>query len=189
MRTAFTATADGAWPILFLVWLPGYFAMRRTARVGNPLLQIPGNILFILAFALLFSRTSLGPGSQVTPQTTAFGAAGLALNLAGVLFAIWARLMLGRNWSGTIMQVKQDHQLIQTGPYAVVRHPIYTGFLAAFLGSALTRGTLAAYLALVFATGAVLIRVGIEEGLMRDTFGEAHAAWRRRTKRLIPFVW
>ena len=189
MPTPFEAAADAAWVVLILVWLPGYFRRRRTVRVGNPALQIPGNILLFAAFALLFARTTLGGGGPVTPQTDVFGAAGAALNVAGVAFAIWARLTLGRNWSGTVMQVKSDHRLVTTGPYAIVRHPIYTGFLAAFLGSALTRGTATAYLALVCATGALLIRVNLEDGLMRSEFGAEHEAWRKRTRMIIPFVW
>jgi protein-S-isoprenylcysteine O-methyltransferase Ste14 len=189
MPIAPTVITDLSWLVLGLVWLPGYFARRRGVRIANPALQLPANILLLLAFALLFARGVFGADIQVTPRTAGFEAVGLALDLAGVAFAIWARLLLGRNWSGMVLQVKAGHQLVQTGPYAIVRHPIYTGLLAAILGTALTRGTLAAYLAFAAGVAALLIRVFVEEGLMRGEFGAVHEAWRRRTKKLIPFIW
>src|SRR6202035_555424 len=63
---------------------------------------------------------------------------GAALTLAGLLFAIWARLYLGKNWSG-LVQVKHDHELIRSGPYRFVRHPIYSGILLALVGTTVAR--------------------------------------------------
>ena len=78
---------------------------------------------------------------------------------------------------------------MQTGPYAIVRHPIYTGLLMAVIGTAFTLGTLAAWLGVAAALVGVLIRGEIEDRLMATEFGETHAAYRRRTKALVPFVW
>ncbi len=64
---------------------------------------------------------------------------GMGLTAVGIAFALWARLWIGRNWSGTIT-IKDQHELIQRGPYSLVRHPIYTGLLLAFLGTALVHG-------------------------------------------------
>jgi protein-S-isoprenylcysteine O-methyltransferase Ste14 len=92
-------------------------------------------------------------GGRFVPRGTALEAVGAALCLAGSALAIWARYLLGTNWSGTV-QLKRDHELIQRGPYRVVRHPIYTGLLLLFLGNALEvgewRGLLA--VAIVFAS-------------------------------------
>jgi protein-S-isoprenylcysteine O-methyltransferase Ste14 len=87
------------------------------------------------------------------------------------------------------MMVRDGHQLVQDGPYAIVRHPIYTGLFAAILGTALTLGTLASWIAVASGLAGILLRVDIEERLMASEFGAAHAAYRARTRKLIPFVW
>jgi protein-S-isoprenylcysteine O-methyltransferase Ste14 len=85
--------------------------------------------------------------------------------------------------------VKERHRLVQNGPYGIVRHPIYTGLLLAIIGTALTFGTLASYLGVAAGLAGFMIRIDIEEKLMRELFGDAHAAYRQRTRTLIPFVW
>jgi protein-S-isoprenylcysteine O-methyltransferase Ste14 len=82
-----------------------------------------------------------------------------------------------------------EHELVQTGPYALVRHPIYSGLLLAIVGTALTLGRLGSYVAVVTGLVALLIRIELEERLMRQQFGEAHRAYRQRTWKRIPFVW
>ena len=89
--------------------------------------------------------------SRCLGSTTGFGTSascifwlGAAITVAGLLFAVWARAYLGRNWSSAVT-IKQDHQLITTGPYAIVRHPIYTGILAGFLGMAIAIAQLSGF--------------------------------------------
>jgi protein-S-isoprenylcysteine O-methyltransferase Ste14 len=189
MRTHYTLIADLSLVVLLIVWLPGYFASKRTSQVPNLALQIPTTALLIAGFICLSSPRILGMNLQVTPQTVLFGVIGVAVNVTGVAFAIWARLVLGRNWSGLVMTVKEQHELVQGGPYAIVRHPIYTGLLLAMLGTALTIGTLATYVGVAAGLVAFLIRVNVEERLMCEQFGAAHDAYRQRTRKLIPFVW
>src|SRR5215467_12702020 len=76
---------------------------------------------------------------------------GVALTAIGLGFTVWARVQLGRFWSGTVT-LKEGHELVRTGPYAVTRHPIYTGLLLALIGSAMARGTLGGLLGLVLLT-------------------------------------
>ena len=109
-----------------------------------------------------------------------------AVNAAGVLFMWWARLRLGRLWSGSITR-KTDHRVIDTGPYAIVRHPIYSGLLLAIGAMVCIRST-----ALTL-TGAALLALGIyvkaktEEQFLRDQLGaEAYDAYARRVPMLIP---
>ncbi len=189
MKSHFTIVAHWSWVVLFLAWLPGLFTRKPTAEVPNPALQFPATALLLVAFFLLIKPQLPGVGAPVTPQTTGLGAIGLALDLVGVAFAIWARLTLGRNWSGLVATVKEDHTLVQSGPYVLVRHPIYTGLLMALLGTALTVGTPQSYMGAAAGLAALLIRVRIEERLMAARFGAAHAAYRERTKKLIPFLW
>jgi protein-S-isoprenylcysteine O-methyltransferase Ste14 len=189
----FTLLAWGAWCVLFVVWLGGQVADGRPfsdpRRAPYLALQIPASVLLAVAFALLLRPNARGLGTQITPHDAVFGALGVALGLAGIAFAIWARLVLGRNWSGMVMQVREHHELVQHGPYALVRHPIYTGLLLGIVGTALTLGTLASYLGVAVGLVALLLRVEIEERLMAGEFGATHDDYRRRTRKLIPFVW
>jgi protein-S-isoprenylcysteine O-methyltransferase Ste14 len=185
----YTKIAYWSWLAVLLVWLPGQFTSKRDARVPNLALQIPTSMLLVACFLVLFTPRLSGFGRPITPHSAILGSTGLVLDLAGVAFAICARVVLGRNWSGFLMTVKEDHRLVQRGPYAIVRHPIYTGLALGAFGVALTIGTLAAYAAFAAGLTAFVIRTIVEDRLMSEQFGEAHAAYRRRTKRFIPFVW
>jgi protein-S-isoprenylcysteine O-methyltransferase Ste14 len=87
------------------------------------------------------------------------------------------------------VSVREGQGLVQHGPYAIVRHPIYTGFISALIGTALTIGTLASWLGVAAGVVALLIRAEIEDRMMAAEFGEAHAAYRARTRKLIPLLW
>ncbi len=112
---------------------------------------------------------------------------GAAVTVAGLLFAVWAREHLGRNWSRSVT-IKQDHELITTGPYAVVRHPIYTGSLAGFLGMAIAISQLRGFVALVLMFLVFWIKLRMEEEWMRSQFGEAYATYARQTSALVPYL-
>ena len=94
---------------------------------------------------------------------------GLALLIAGLAFAVWARVHLGRNWSGSVT-VKEGHELIRSGPYALVRHPIYTGLITAVLGTAIVSGTVRASVGLVIITLSLLRKLRTEEALHARNF-------------------
>jgi protein-S-isoprenylcysteine O-methyltransferase Ste14 len=112
---------------------------------------------------------------------------GLLITLAGLLFAAWARVQLGRNWSATIT-VKQDHDLITSGPYSLVRHPIYTGLLLGLVGIAVARAEWRGVLAIALAFGAFWRKLRIEERWMREQFGDAYNEYARRVAALVPYV-
>jgi len=189
MKSQFIIVSYLAWFVLGLVWLPGYFMSKSTANVPRLAMQIPATTLLAIGFIFLFSPWRGFLNVPVTPRDTPLGIIGVALVLAGVGFAIWARLALGTNWSGLVVTMKQGHELVQSGPYAIVRHPIYTGILLAMIGTALTRGTLAGYIGVAAGLVAILIRIKIEEQLMSERFGDAYQVYRRRARKLVPFVW
>jgi protein-S-isoprenylcysteine O-methyltransferase Ste14 len=114
-------------------------------------------------------------------------ALGAALTFAGLAFCVWARFTIAANWSGDV-QLKRDHELIVAGPYAHVRHPIYTGILMMFAGTALAVGEWRAALAVVLAAAAFWRKLKLEEAVMRRQFGEAYERYAARTPALIPFV-
>jgi protein-S-isoprenylcysteine O-methyltransferase Ste14 len=94
---------------------------------------------------------------------------------------------LRANWSATVT-VKQQHELIRSGPYAIVRHPIYSGILLAFIGSALARGQWRGVLALAIVIVALWRKMRLEERWMSETFGDEYQRYRARTAALIPFL-
>jgi protein-S-isoprenylcysteine O-methyltransferase Ste14 len=112
---------------------------------------------------------------------------GAALVAAGLLFTVWARLHLGRNWSG-IVTLKHDHELVTSGPYAIVRHPIYSGLLLAFVGSAIANGEWRGVLAVIVAAAALWRKLRLEERWMGERFGVAYEQYQRRVAALVPFV-
>ncbi|MGA8670162.1 MAG: isoprenylcysteine carboxylmethyltransferase family protein, partial [Terracidiphilus sp.] len=105
----------------------------------------------------------------------------------GLLFAVWAREHLGRNWSRSVT-IKQDHELITSGPYAVVRHPIYTGILTGFLGTAIALSQVRGFIAFVLIFLVFWIKLRMEEQWMRSQFGETYATYAHRTAALVPYL-
>jgi protein-S-isoprenylcysteine O-methyltransferase Ste14 len=111
--------------------------------------------------------------------------AGLVVQAAFGLLAVWARRHLASNWSGEIT-IKVDHQLIRSGPYRLVRHPIYTAMLGMAAGSALVSGQLHALLGLGLMVFAYWRKIRLEEANLNQAFGPAYAAYRQKTWALIP---
>jgi protein-S-isoprenylcysteine O-methyltransferase Ste14 len=125
--------------------------------------------------------------ARFVPLTTWAFRGGAAVAVAGFLFTVWAREHLGRNWSG-IVTVKQDHELVVTGPYALVRHPIYTGLLLAFAGTALARSEWRGVSAVVIASLALWRKLTLEERWMQEQFAQQYRAYKHRVAALVPFV-
>lgn len=175
------------WESLGIVWLAGLAFTKRTARSQRGGARIFQSAMALLGFSLLgsswFSQGWLG--GRFLPQDNSAGIAGLAVTAAGCLFAIWARLTLGANWSGQAT-VKQGHELIVAGPYRLARHPIYTGLLLASLGTALAIGEWRCALGTVIILLAFIAKMNQEERLMMEAFPESYPRYRRRVKALIP---
>ena len=189
MVSIFTIAAYWSWLLLCLVWLPGSFKSKKTARVPEMALQVPTSIVLALGFILIFNPDVFGLSSQLTQQTPLCGWIGLLLDFAGIGFAIWARLALRDNWSGLVMTVKEGHELVRNGPYAWVRHPIYLGLIVASVGTALTIGSIWSYLAIALIVVSLLVRIITEDRMMREHFREAHDEYASKTHRLFPYVW
>jgi protein-S-isoprenylcysteine O-methyltransferase Ste14 len=122
---------------------------------------------------------------QLWPQNQLTFFIGAALLLAGLGFAIWARIHIGQFWSATVA-LKEDHQLIRSGPYALVRHPIYTGILTGLLGTAIALGQLNGCVALTTLHLIFLWKSRREEHLMIQAFGEEYIQYRRQVPAFLP---
>ena len=112
---------------------------------------------------------------------------GAAITAVGLLFAVCGRHHLGSNWSQSVT-VKQNHELITSGPYSLVRHPIYTGLLLGFLGSAVARGEWRGLLAVALLFGVLWRKLRLEEKWMRAQFGDVYESYSRQVAALVPHV-
>ena len=121
------------------------------------------------------------------PNTVLFVWVGIAITLLGLGFAVWARVHLGQYWSGRVT-IKAGHKLIQTGPYRIVRHPIYTGILLGLVGSAIAVGEVRALMAIVLAAVGIFFKIRVEEKFLLEEFGPAYLQYKKEVKTIIPFV-
>jgi protein-S-isoprenylcysteine O-methyltransferase Ste14 len=178
-------------PTLWFAWVAYWWIAARSAKPterrespGSRLLHI---VPLTLAAWLLWAQHAPGPwlNQRLLPWAPWEFWVGALLTALGLLFTVWARVHLGRNWSGTVT-IKQDHELVDTGPYALVRHPIYTGLLVAFIGSALPRGDWRGMVAVLIAWAALWRKLKLEERWMAERFGERYDAYRQRVPALIP---
>ena len=178
------------WLVGLVVWVIGAFRTKRTTRRQSRSSRWLQAALAILAVEIGFARP-FASGCLGQPFISASAAAqyaGVALTAAGVAFAIWARLVLGSNWSG-IVTVKEGHTLMDRGPYAIVRHPIYSGVLLAYIGTAIVFGEVRVLIAFVFVLALILSKIAIEERFMTQEFGVQYSEYKQRVKALIPFVY
>jgi protein-S-isoprenylcysteine O-methyltransferase Ste14 len=189
MTIGIHAAIGWTWAVLCLVWAVGLAFTRRTVRSQPWGARLFHSALVLLGFTLLMNaRFHAGwLGERFVAPSQGAAVLGLALTMIGCLFAIWARITLGQNWSGRAT-VKAGHELITTGPYAVARHPIYTGLLTACGGTAIGYGEVRCLIGLVLIAAGFAVKIGQEERLMLETFPGAYTAYRQRVKALIPGV-
>jgi protein-S-isoprenylcysteine O-methyltransferase Ste14 len=180
------------WMLVGLVWFGGALSSRRTVQRESIAARGRYLVFVILGMMLLFShilaRELPWLERRLWPDSSAAGIAGNVLTAVGIGIAIWARLTLGKLWSGTIT-LKEGHRLVTSGPYAFARHPIYTGFLTACLGSAIVLGELRGFIGLALTSFGFILKLSAEDRLMESQFGDEHREYSRRVRRLIPFVY
>ena len=138
--------------------------------------RLVGALIFV-ALAAAGRLLDVSGRSQLWPATLALGVGSAFIVAVGVVVTVWARVTLGRNWSAEVT-FKQDHELIESGPYRLVRHPIYTGLLLMALGTAINYGRAAAFAVLAALCGALWWKVRLEEQLMGNHFPEAYADYK-----------
>jgi protein-S-isoprenylcysteine O-methyltransferase Ste14 len=126
-------------------------------------------------------------GQRMIPESAVWTWLGLALCMCGVAFAIWSRHVLAKNWT-VATGVEEHHALIQSGPYSLVRHPVYFGMLLAMLGTALAVGELRAIINLVISVSEGWTKLNREEAALQKEFPDAYAGYQHRVKKLIPGI-
>jgi protein-S-isoprenylcysteine O-methyltransferase Ste14 len=170
------------WAAFWVYWLAAAFSMKRGRVPWSRELRIRG-VLAVVVILLIRLGAFRGHGLDTDPWRAGLG---LVLFALGLGFAIWARLHIGRNW-GTPMTQKDEPELVTSGPYHLVRHPIYSGILAACVGTAVALNWV--WLAPVALAGAYFVySATVEERYLTDRFPDTYPAYKRSTKLLVPFL-
>jgi protein-S-isoprenylcysteine O-methyltransferase Ste14 len=178
------------WMICWIYWSFGAHRRRRAKRKVARTFTVLNTGLLYLGFLLVLLARSL-PGSLgllFVPQTIPIDVSGTVFTIVGVAFAVWSRLSLRNNWSGAAA-IMEGQQFIHSGPYAIVRHPIYAGMLLALLGTTLVSSTVGSLLGFVLAILSLWQKAYVEEQFLRVEFGEQYVHYQREVKFLIPFVY
>jgi protein-S-isoprenylcysteine O-methyltransferase Ste14 len=178
---------------IWIAWVAYWFwAARRTKPTVRKEsgLSRAANVVPLTLAVVLMALPNLWhgwPSAVIVPRSLALYWAGVAVLITGLGFSVAARRFLGANWSGTVT-LKQGHELIRNGPYRFVRHPIYTGILLGFIGSAISLDEIRGVVAVGLVIVAFLIKIRLEERWMIETFGDAYRHYRTEVRALIPFV-
>ena len=180
---------SASWVVFWVYWTVSSHRTRASKCQVSPAFTILNTLLLYAGFVLVLA-TQLDVGVLAIRFASAavwVDAAGVTLAVAGVGLAIWSRRVLGDNWSGAVSIVEGQH-LVRSGPYAIVRNPIYTGIVLGVLGTSLVRGTLGSLVGVVLVTVALWQKSRVEERFLLAEFGDEYAAYRLEVKSLIPFV-
>src|SRR5262245_41495896 len=175
------------WGAVIVTWIAGAVYGARSGRArrhrtrSSAVWQLGAVIAAIFVFR--FARHDL---DQVTDRSEWIELPGLLLLVASTAFTIWARLRLGRMWSASPDVLRAGHELRTDGPYAITRHPIYTGLVGMLLGTALLNGLGQALGFLLIGAAFLGARIPIEERLMSEAFPDEYARYRERVPLLVP---
>ena len=178
-----------SWMLFAFYWLIAALGVKRTVKRQDPAERMLYVVFMAAGFFLLYQENpNWGPlNRRFVPGVLWIAWLGSALCAAGVLFAIWARRTIGKDWSAEV-QIKEGHELIRSGPYARIRHPIYTGILLATIGTALAIGEYRGLLAVgMFLTGFIR-KARKEESFLAAEFGAAFEEHRRQTGFFLPRI-
>jgi protein-S-isoprenylcysteine O-methyltransferase Ste14 len=170
------------WVAFWIYWLVAAFSMKRGRVFWSRELGTRA-VIFVLVILLIRVGAFRGHGLNSNPGRAGLG---FVLFAAGLAFATWARIHIGRNW-GTPMSQKDDPELVTSGPYSLVRHPIYTGILLASIGTAVALSwawLIAVALAGVYFSYSAIV----EERNLTEQFPDTYPAYRRSTKMILPFM-
>ena len=175
------------WLALLAYWLISALQIKRAKQIERPASRFLRMALTVFVFAFLFSPSARinWLGKRFIPQSEAIAVIGAIITALGVALAIWARSTLGKNWSAAVT-LKESHELIRSGPYARIRHPIYSGVILGLLGTALAIGEWRALIAVAVLFASYFIKSRKEEALLAREFGPAFQDHRSRTGMFFP---
>lgn len=172
------------WFSFWIYWLVSAIGKKKVIKRANS-----GQRFTFIIFVIILLTLSHLPYFHVQPFTSnnIILTVGVILCALGLGFAVWARVHLGSNWNAE-PSIQQGHELVTSGPYQWVRHPIYTGLIIALFGSTLVGN--AVWLVIFIALGFIFVwRIKTEEKFMMELFPQAYPEYKKRTKALFPFIW
>lgn len=177
------------WYIFAGYWAITWLNVKRTKARERSWDRVVTVVVVVFAYDLIFAKwLRLGPlQRRFVPQDEWIAWAGITLTWAGTAIAIWARYSIGEYWSARVT-LKEGHRLIRSGPYAYVRHPIYTGMLLGCVGAALVVGEWRGVVAVLLLLAAHSRKALREESLLTQEFGDEYIAYRRSTGFLFPHL-
>jgi protein-S-isoprenylcysteine O-methyltransferase Ste14 len=180
---------SSCWGVFLVVWLLAAIFTKRTVYREGAAQRLRYMLPITIGCYLLFRgyRLPYPLDVRIIPHTDVILIAAAILCICGVSFCLWARAVLGRNWSGAVT-LKEKHELIVRGPYRLVRHPIYTGLLAMVIATAIQQGHMGGIIGLILVSISLWTKSNHEEAVMRKQFPDQYAAYRERVKRIIPFI-
>jgi protein-S-isoprenylcysteine O-methyltransferase len=178
-----------AWLVGLVFWAIAAIFTRRTVQQQSQSSQMGQGAIAGAGFVILLNnRIPLGPlDARFRPDLTVIAWAGFAITAVGIGVMAWSRIALGRNWSANVT-IKQGHELVRSGPYAFVRHPLYSGVLLAMLGTAIAFGQLRGLVGFALTFAGWWLKSRTEEQFMLQQFGARYEQYRREVKALIPYV-
>jgi protein-S-isoprenylcysteine O-methyltransferase Ste14 len=179
--------AGRAWAIWMVLWLAMAFFSKSTKRRESPGQRLEHLLPVLLGFLLIFWEGPMAAwlAKAIFPDDPALMLACVVATLLGLLFSVWARLALGSNWSGTVT-IKAGHQLIRSGPYRFIRHPIYTGMLAALCATVITERLVSGVVGFTIVLFALWRKAKREESFLSQEFGPAFDEHRQQTGMFLP---
>jgi len=178
------------WYVFVGYWAITWLRVKRTKARETSMDRLITLVVVVIAYNLLFAQwLRIGPlRLRFLPESPTIAWVGIAVTWLGVAVAVWARYCLGEYWSARVT-LKEGHQLIRTGPYRFVRHPIYTGMLLGSVGTVLVLGEWRGVLAVVLLLAAHSRKATREESMLTREFGEEYTRYREKTGFLFPRLW
>jgi protein-S-isoprenylcysteine O-methyltransferase Ste14 len=175
------------WLVFGLYWLVSALKRKRTKQRESYAQRFGYTMLLLVGFWFVFRPEAHYGwlGTRFVPDGPLWSWLGVAITAAGIGLALWARWHLGTNWSG-VVTLKEGHELIRTGPYRTIRHPIYTGILIGLLGTAVTLGEIRGLLAIALGWLSFYIKARREESFLSQEFGAAFQEHQRHTGMFLP---
>jgi protein-S-isoprenylcysteine O-methyltransferase Ste14 len=174
-------------PVFWLIWIVYWLIEARNTAPTRKSESLSIAVVYrgatVVGIILIFGFRRLP--TQLWPASVSLRCIAVILALCGFSFAIWARQHIGRYWSARVT-LKEGHQLIESGPYGVVRHPIYSGLLLSMAATVMTIGTVQSLFGYAVLVAALVFKLAAEERLLTANFGEAYKEYQMRVKALIP---
>ena len=177
----------GLWLVFSIYWSIAS-KDRAPDRSGESILSRQAHVIAVNLALLLLILPIPGLTQRFAPDTRALAAVGLAIQAASIVLAVWARRHLGTNWSGEV-RIAHGHQLVRSGPYRFVRHPIYTALVGMYVGTGLASGQVHAVVALPIVLLAYWRKIRLEERALGDAFLAEHERYRGETWAWIPGIY